>query len=240
MSASRTIERLDLAGSAKVPPLEPGDTLSREEFERRYDAMPNLKKAELIEGVVYIPSAVRWRLHGNPHFQLITWLGHYQAQTPGVQGGDNTSVRLDLENEPQPDAVLLIDPACGGQAKFSDDDYVVDAPEWIGEVAASSASIDLHRKFRVNLRNQVQEYVVWRVFDQEIDWFILKGSQYKALPPDAGGIRRSQVLPGLWLDTAAMIRGDLARVLKVLDEGLASPEHAQFVKRLSSSKSGDG
>ena len=120
-----------------IPPLEPDDRLSRAEFERRYHAMPNLKKAELIEGVVYIPSPVRVRRHGGPHFDLITWLGTYKALTPGITGADNASVRLDLDNEPQPDVVLFIDPANGGQARITDEDYLDSAPELVAEIAAS-------------------------------------------------------------------------------------------------------
>src|SRR6266581_5782162 len=107
-----------------VPPLENGDTLTRAEFERRYEAMPHLKKAELIEGVVYVPSPVRYRHHGAPHALLVGWLVQYAAGTPGVEVSDNSTVRLDLDNEPQPDALLLIDPTCGGQARFSSDDYI--------------------------------------------------------------------------------------------------------------------
>src|SRR5262249_13500096 len=108
-------------------PLEPGDRLTRDEFERRYEAMPALKKAELIEGVVYMPSPVRYHRHSQPHFRLITWLGTYEAATPGVGGGDNATARLDLDNEPQPDALLLIDPTRGGQARISADDYIEQA-----------------------------------------------------------------------------------------------------------------
>src|SRR5947209_10401644 len=127
--------------AGEPPPLEPGDRLTREEFERRYDAMPRLKKAELIEGVVYMPSPVRHHRHSRPQFRLITWLGTYEAATPGVQGGDNGTARLDLDNEPQPDAYLFVDPDCGGQARISADDYVELAPEQVGEVAASSAKM---------------------------------------------------------------------------------------------------
>ena len=42
----------------RILPLEHGDHLTREEFERRYEAMPHVRKAELIEGVVYMPSPV--------------------------------------------------------------------------------------------------------------------------------------------------------------------------------------
>src|SRR6476659_3610409 len=120
----------------ELPPLEPGDRLTREEFERRYDAMPNLKKAELIEGVVYMPSPGRQRRHSRPHSHLIGWLIQYAAATTGVETGDNSTVRLDDDNEPQPDALLFIDPARGGQARVGDDDYIEGAPELVAEVAA--------------------------------------------------------------------------------------------------------
>ena len=124
-----------------------GDRLTRAEFERRYSAMPAVKKAELIEGVVYMPSPVSHQNHGRPHSMLIAWLGHYWAATPGVDVGDNATVRLDLENEPQPDALLRILPNCGGQSR-DEDSYIAAAPELIAEVAASSASYDLHDKLR--------------------------------------------------------------------------------------------
>jgi Uma2 family endonuclease len=206
--------------------------LTREEFERRYQALPQLKKAELIEGVVYMPSPVRHRRHSRPHFHLITWLGTYEAATPGVEGGDNATARLDLDNEPQPDALLLIDPARGGQARISADDYIEAAPELVAEVAASSASYDLHTKLNVYRRNNVKEYLVWRVLDQQLDWFVLRGSQYERLAPDAQGWLRSEAFPGLWLDVTALLQGDMARVLAVVQQGVASPEHAAFVQRL--------
>jgi Uma2 family endonuclease len=212
--------------------LENGDRLTRTEFERRYDAMLHLKKAELIEGVVHVPSPVRQRSHARPHLDLITWLGVYLAATPGVDGGDNSTTRLDLANEPQPDAVLFIDPALGGQARISADDYLEAAPELAAEVAASSASYDLHSKFHVYRRNGVLEYIVWRVLEGAVDWFVLREGEYVRLSPDADGLLRSQVFPGLWLDPAALVRHDLATVLAVLDQGLASPEHAAFVMRL--------
>ncbi len=214
------------------PPLENGDRLTRTEFERRYRAMPRLKKAELIEGVVYMPSPVRLKSHGLPHYDLIAWLGTYRARTPGLLGGDNSTVRLDLDNEPQPDVLLLIDPALGGQATISDDDYVEGAPELVAEVAASSASYDLGVKKNAFRRNGVREYVIWRVLDREIDWFVLREGRYEELPRDAAGLYRSEVFPGLWLDPAAMVRGDLAAVLDTLQQGLATAEHASLVERL--------
>lgn len=229
---SRYILPISISGS-EVPPLEPGDHLTREEFERRYESMPHLKKAELIEGVVYMPSAVRHRHHGRPHLHLGTWIGVYEAATPGVEGGDNCTARLDLENEPQPDLLLLIDPARGGQARISEEGYVEEAPELVAEIASSSASYDLHSKLEVYRRSRVREYIVWRVAEQEVDWFVLRGDDYEPLPPDADGLHKSAIFPGLWLDTAALIRGDLARVLAVVQQGTATAEHAEFVARLN-------
>jgi len=219
------------------PPLEPGDSLTRDEFERRYEAMPGLKKAELIEGVVVMPSPIRWNHHARPHIHLGSWVGVYEAATPGVQAGDNGSVRLDLDNEPQPDLTLILDPALGGQAKLSEDDYIEGAPEWIGEIAASSASIDLNTKLRVYRRNNVREYVVWRVLDKTVDWFVLRQGQYQPLPRSGTGCYQSEVFPGLWLDPAALVLFDLAMVLQVLQTGIASPEHGAFVARLQAAGS---
>lgn len=218
-----------------LPPLEQGDHLTRDEFERRYDAMPEVKKAELIEGVVHIPSPVRYEQHGSPHAGFIMWLAVYRAHTPGVGVGGNTTVRLDLDNEPQPDALALIERTLGGQATIDADGYVEGGPELVGEIAASTASIDLNTKFRVYRRNHVREYLVWRVLDEALDWFILRGSQYERLPLSADGLYRSETLPGLWLDPAALIRLDLLAVLQFLQQGLASPEHAAFVARLQQS-----
>jgi Uma2 family endonuclease len=213
-------------------PLEPGDHLTREEFERRYDAMPELKKAELIEGVVYLPSPVRAEQHGSPHAALTGWLVVYWAGTPGVRAAADSTVRLDLDNEPQPDALMMIEPSRGGRARIDADGYVEGGPELVVEVAASSASIDLNAKLRVSRRNGVQEYLVWRVLERAVDWFALRGSQYDRLAPGPDGILRSEAFPGLWLDPAALVGLDLAGVLGVLQRGLASPEHAAFRARL--------
>ncbi len=141
-----------------LPPLESGDKLTRAKFEQRYAAMPQVKKAELIEGTVYMASPLRAKAHGKPHIHIMTWLGTYEAATPGVEALDNATVRLDANNEPQPDALLRIEQ--GGQSTISDDDYIEGAPELIVEIAASSASLDLHEKLNVYRRNQVQEYLV--------------------------------------------------------------------------------
>jgi Uma2 family endonuclease len=215
-----------------IPPLENGDRLTRYEFERRYQAMPHLKHAELIEGVVYMPAALRFRSHGQPHSGLITWLGTYESFTPGVVSGDNPTVRLDLDNDPQPDAVLMIEEGYGGQARISDDDYIEGAPELVAEIAASSASIDLGDKKRVYRRNGVQEYIVWQVFEQKLDWFYLHEGQYELLPVDTDGILRSRVFPGLWLAVDDLLSRNMSQVLSVLQAGLASQEHQRFMEQL--------
>jgi len=215
-----------------TPLLANGDRLTREEFERRYEAMPEVKKAELIEGVVYLPSPVTCGKHGDPHFDLITWLGAYRVATPGVRGGDNTTVRLDWDSVPQPDALLRIDAAFGGQARVDEDDYVEGAPELVAEVAASSWSYDLHDKMDAYCRAGVREYIVWRVLDEAVDWFVLEAGRYVRLALDASGLCRSQVLPGLWLDPVALAGRDMPAVMQHLQAGLASEEHTGFVNRL--------
>ncbi len=215
-----------------VLPLENGDRLARDEFERRYEAMPRGKKAELIEGVVHMPSPVTFGEHGGPHADLISLFGLYRFGTPGVLVGDNCTVRLDLDNEPQPDIVLFIEPQRGGQLDASTGRYVEGAPELVVEIAASSVSIDLHDKLNAYRRNGVREYVVWRVRDKAIDWFVLRGGSYDRLPAGADGVYRSEIFSGLWLDAPAVLRGDWPAAMRLLQEGLVASEHATFVERL--------
>ncbi len=229
-----TTEPSMTAGNGFIPPLENGDRLTRDEFERRYDAMPHLKKAELIEGEVYIPSPVRHERHSHPHARLVNWLGKYETETPGVEAGDNGTIRLDPTNEPQPDACLFIRPERGGQVGISADDYLEGAPDLVAEVASSSVSYDLGRKMEALQRNGVGEYIVWRVLDRQVDWFVNREGRYVPLVPDADGILRSTIFAGLWLDAGALVRGDKTRVQEVLRQGLSSAEHARFVARLSS------
>lgn len=219
--------------SVSVPRLENGDRLTRTEFERRYAATPEKFKAELIEGIVYVASPVRARNHGRPHAQIMTWLGVYYTATPGVDFADNTTTRLDLDNEPQPDALLRIEPEVGGRSRITEDDYIEGAPELIVEIAASSASVDMNTKLNAYRRNGVQEYIVWQVYENQIAWFCLPEGEYIRLQPDATGMIRSRVFPGLWLAVDALLRGDLAIVLTQLQAGLATQEHGEFVDRLS-------
>ncbi len=214
------------------PPLENGARLSRAEFERRYEAMPRVKKAELIEGVVYMPSPVR-NSHSRAHAHIIGWLVYYCSLTPNIDLGDNATVRLDTDNEVQPDALLRIETALGGASRISDDDYIEGAPELVVEIAASSASYDLHDKKNVYRRNGVQEYLVWRVYDEALDWFRLQEGEYHRLEPGEDGIIRSQVFPGLHLDAEALLAGDLGAVLSAVRAGTETEEHAAFVREIT-------
>jgi Uma2 family endonuclease len=215
------------------PPLESGDRLRRAEFERRYEAMPWVKKAELVEGVVYMGSPVRQKSHGKPHSIVIGWLLTYVAATPGVDIGDNATVHLDLDNEPQPDALLRIEPEAGGHSRISEGDYIEGPPELVVEIAASSASYDLHDKLHAYRRNMIQEYVVWRIYDQQIDWWELHEGEYQPLTADENGILHSHVFPGLCLNILALLRGDIAGVLATQQRALNHEDHAAFVARLT-------
>lgn len=223
--------------TAALPPLRPGDRLTREEFERRYEAMPPGTRAELLEGEVFMPSPVRVDVHGSPHLLLSGWLTVYLASTPGVKGGIDSTVRLDVNNEPQPDAVLYIRPERGGQVRISPDGYIEFAPELVIEVSASSADRDLSVKFNAYCRNEVREYLVVRTEERQVDWFSWREGKYEPLMPAADGWLRSEVFPGLWLDPAALLHDDPAALLAVLRQGLSSPEHASFAARLNPSPS---
>jgi Uma2 family endonuclease len=215
------------SGRIPVLPLQNGDNLTAVEFHRRYMAMPHVKKAELIRGVVYMSSPVSHEGHGSPHLDLVGWLAVYRAHTPGVTAGDNSTVMLDDYNTPQPDACLTLR---HGQTKLVDG-YLNGAPEFVAEVAASSVSYDLHQKKAVYAEFGVGEYLVWRVYDQAIDWFVLKEGTYEPLTPGADGVYRSVRFPGLWLDANALLNGDLPRVHATLAAGLADPAHREFVER---------
>jgi Uma2 family endonuclease len=219
-------------GNGAIPPLKDGDCLTRAEFERRYMAMPDLKKAELIEGVVHVASPVRQRFHGRPHSHLNFWLCAYEGSTPGVEAGGNSTIRLDFHNVTQPDCLLFVQPEHGGRVRISEDGYIEGAPDLVAEVAASSVILDVGSKLDSYRKNGVREYVVWRVLEQRIDWYVLRDDAFEPLVPAADGILHSAAFPGLWLDPAALIRGDVNAVLAIVQTGLISPEHLDFVAQL--------
>lgn len=225
--------------SHEHPSLESGDRLTRIEFECRYKARPDIKKAELIEGVVYVASPVRVRLHGIPHNSMNTWLGVYSAATPGVWAADNSTLRLDMDNEPQPDLCLWLDTDLGGNARISDDDYLEGAPELIVEIAGSSAAYDLHDKRTAYRRNGVQEYVVLITQERRTVWYSWQEGEYQEIKPDEQGILHSRIFPGLWFHGAHFWSGNMAALLALLQQGINSPEHAAFVEQLQQRSVGE-
>lgn len=218
----------------EIPPLENGDCLSGEAFHWRYQAYPPSVKAELIDGVVYMPPPVRIHHHARPHALVMTWLGNYFAATPGVMLSDNGSLMLDAATEVQPDAALWLPKACGGGAEINAEDYLQGAPELVVEVAASSASYDLHQKRRAYCRNGVPEYLVWQVHGRRLDWFFLDDrGEYRNLAADAQGLLRSRIFPGLVLEPEALLAYDLAAVLRIQQRELDCPAHLAFCRTLT-------
>jgi len=216
----------------QTPPLENGDRLTRPEFERRYAASPQIEKAELIEGIVYVASPLRFTPHAEPHSRLAMWLGTYAAFTPGTLSGIEPTVRLDLDNEFQPDIVLILDESAGGRARLTPEGYLEGVPELVVEIAASSAAIDLGNKQQAYRRSGVKEYLVWQSFERRLDWFQLVEGDYQPLLPDRDGIIRSVQFPGLWLAVESLLDNQMVRVLEALQEGIRSPEQVAFVEQL--------
>jgi Uma2 family endonuclease len=231
MCQGRLEVEMSVQTAPPIPKLRHGERLSREEFRRRYEAMPDVT-AELLDGVVYIMSSPVSEFHGTPHADLITWMGNYKAFTPGVVGGDNTTLHLHVSSDAQPDAYLRIDSTHGGSTLLDERGYVVGPPELIGEVAFSSVAYDKSIKLPIYEREGVREFVLWRVENGTIDWYGLRQGRYELLSPDEQGIVRSEVFPGLWLRPAALVGGNMAEVIAVLQQGVASEEHLQFVEQL--------
>jgi Uma2 family endonuclease len=194
-----------------IVPLESGDRLTREEFHRRYCAHPELR-AELVEGVVYVSSPVSLE-HADPHAAMVAWLKTYSSRAHGLTVADNVTVLLPGDSEVQPDACLF---HAGAVSRSAGQRYLEGAPELVVEIAASSASYDLHDKKEAYRHAGVREYIVWRVFDEAIDWFRLRGDQYVEVRPDASGLIESEAFPGLRLHLAKMLADDFAGVVAEL------------------------
>jgi len=206
-----------LAGSSAYPPLplENGEFMHSREFLRRYERMPQVKKAELIEGVVYMGSPVSVR-HAKPDAIIQAWLVTYASRHPETEVLANATVILDAENTVQPDALLRRLPEHGGLTSINDDGYLEGPPELIVEIAARSSSIDLRDKKRAYCRNSVREYLVWLVAEARLEWFCLEEDDYLPQLPDAQGLLHSRVFPGLNLPVAALLAGNNATVLEAL------------------------
>lgn len=234
LSIAPTHTRVDSTGA--LPPLQSGDRLTAAEFERRFDATPDLRKAELINGVVYMPPPVIEGSHGAPHADFALLVGWYKACTPGLIAGIDSTLRLDARNRPQPDLYLRIDEASGGQSSSDAAGYPSAGPELVIEIAASTAGYDLHDKLDLYAAYQVREYVVWRTFDRAIDWMELTAEGYKPLPADGDGVFRSRVMPGFWVDSRSLLAGQSRDAFSVLERGIASTEHQAFVDRLAAAR----
>jgi len=196
--------------------LDSGDRLTRDEFHQRYCTRTDIKKAELIQGVVYVASPLRTAQHGIPHATVIGWLFAYVSPHAGLRVSDNATVFLGPDSEVQPDACLIATPTRGGNARLTDDGYITGAPELVVEIAASSASYDLHDKLEAYREAGVPEYIVWRTVDQAFDWFELHDGIYVRREPDAKGVIESRLFPGLRLNVTKLLAGDNTGVLAEL------------------------
>ncbi len=214
-----------------LPPLVAGQRLDQATFHARYEAMPPETRAELVGGIVYMPSPMR-RDHGGMSRIVSGWLFDYQRATPGVDGADGSTIKLDEQGEPQPDCDLRIPAELGGQSLIDEAGYLVGAPELVAEIARSSRAFDLGAKRADYERAGVIEYVVIALDPDRVHWFRRSGEQLVEVARDPDGVYRSEVFPGLWLDPAALFAGDTARLAEVLSQGLSTPEHAAFVARL--------
>jgi Uma2 family endonuclease len=214
-----------------LPGLENGDQLDQKTFHARYEAMPEDCRAELIGGIVYMSSPQKVP-HSKTQKLVVRWLDEYAEVTPGTDALLNNTQILGPDSEPEPDACLFITPECGGEVYLDEDEYLNGAPELIVEVSSSTESIDLHRKKEDYQKAGVREYVVLALRTQQVFWFVRQRGKYREVPLPSDGIFRSRVFPGLWLDAEAMLRNQRQRVLEVLRQGLAAPEHATFVAKL--------
>ncbi|MGQ0634662.1 MAG: Uma2 family endonuclease [Planctomycetaceae bacterium] len=217
----------------KPPLLYSGDRLTQREFHRRYSAYPNDAKFELIGGLVYMASPVGIH-HGEFTALLVHALSRFQDSTPGVRVATDATVILAEDSEPQPDACLWILKEYGGQTRITRQNYLTGGPELVCEVAHSSVAIDLHQKKDDYESAGVREYLVLCLEEQEIRWFdFLTRTQ---IVPDERRILLSRALPGFWLLEPALLARDSKALIKTVERGLASAEHAEFVRRLQAAR----
>lgn len=215
-------------------PLVAGERLDRATFHNRYEQMPPSTRAELVGGIVYMPSPLRMD-HGDTNHWVDLWLGDFESSTPGVRVSLNATALLDDEGEPQPDLLLRILPEWGGQTSVVDG-YLAGPPELVVEIARSSRAFDLGAKYLDYERAGVTEYVVVALDPDEVYWHVCRGDRFVRLACGGDGIFRSEVFPGLWLDAAALFAGDRKRLRDVVDQGVATPEHAAFVAMLEEAR----
>jgi hypothetical protein len=213
--------------------LENGERLTQREFHRRYQHYPEHVKFELVGGTVYMASPARFD-HGDFDGELAFVLRTYKAATPGVRVAGKVTVILGPDDEPQPDQVALIMPEFGGQCTIDRRGYCRGAPEFVSEVAWSERSLEVSEKRDRYERAGVSEYFVFVIETGEVRWHDF--DQGREIAPGRNGVGRSNVLPGLWIDIPALRDRDTARLTSAVEKGLASPEHARFVRRLRAAR----
>ncbi len=216
-----------------IPPLSNGDRLTAKEFCRRWDAMPELKHAELIGGQVYVNPPISAGSHGIPQGNILVWLWHYAVATEGVQQISESSVHFGPQDLPQPDVQLRVKDQFGGASRLVRGE-LHGAPELIVEVAASSAKHNLQIKKPRYAKHGVQEYLVWIVREKRFVWFALEAGEYVELPASRSGILKSRVFPGLWLDSKGLLADNWPKILGTLRKGMETPEYLEFAANLKS------
>lgn len=214
-----------------IPPLENGDLLHSCEFLRRYDRMPELKKAELVNGQVFMGHHVLASLHGAPHGMVSMLLGYFSAYTPGTTSYSRPTLVVDEGNVFQPDCVLCINNS--GRTWANEDDLLCGAPELVFEVSVGSTSLDVLAKKQVCERLGVLDYVVWCTLDARLHWFHREGERFVETKPNTAGLLCSRSLPGLQTPVADLLALNGLKVMTCLEEGLATPAHAEFVRSLA-------
>jgi Uma2 family endonuclease len=223
---------IDRDRSATLPPLVDGERLDQATFHERYEAMPPRTRAELIGGIVYMPSPARYP-HGDFVALLAAWVGNYSRGLVGVRAGCDSTTILDERSEVQPDVQLRIKPEYGGQTRLNAEQYVTGAPELAVEVAHASRKVDLGPKLAEYERTGVLEYLVVTLAPEEIHWFGRLDGRFAPMTSSPDGLFRSEVFPGLWLDPVALFAEDVDRLLTAVDRGRATPEHAAFAAELA-------
>lgn len=215
--------------NALAPPLEAGDWLNRDEFLERWEQHPEIKNAELIGGVVYMPPPVGIE-HSRSDSDAVYFLKSYAIETPGTESVNNATWLM-LGDAPQPDAALRVVSACDGGSS-DDGKFFRGTPELVLEVSNSSTAYDLHQKLDLYAAAGVGEYVTVLLREQEVRWHRLENGRFIVINPATDGVIRSTVFPGLWLDLVAFLKHDMRGVLAVLQDGLRSDEHSAFIQLL--------
>src|SRR5262245_61895258 len=223
---------VDQPRKAMLPSLIAGQRLEQPTFHERYAAMPPETRAELVGGVVYMPSPLRYD-YGVNDINVSYWLGHYKRFTRELRSANNATVKLDKSGEAQPDSMMWIPTELGGHVTIDEGGYIKGAPELIVEIARSSRAFDMGAKKADYERAGVLEYLVVALGPDQIHWFIRRDDRFESLDPGPDGVYRSEVFPGLWLDPQALYAENLDRLIGVLDQGLATPEHLAFAGRLA-------